>query len=278
MSRIELSVFGCDIRIECMDDRAESLVRGNYGSLKNVAKDPRVFYRITRGEASEGLLIERNGSPCPMLARDDYDFLYMLEKDVTIETQKLRPDLFFVHAAILELDGHSMALVAPSGHGKSTTAWGLLHYGFKYVSDELAPIDLTTIRVHPFPHALCLKSLPPNDFPLPDETIFTAYTAHVPTDCLPSQTALETLPLRIIFFLRFEPENSRPVLKPAGKAEATVQLLRNALNPLAHQSDGLDAAIRIVSNVHCFELLSSNLQLTCELIKSSFRNTFSAPR
>jgi hypothetical protein len=194
----------------------------------------------------------------------------MFEKDMIIETQKLRPDLYFVHAAVLELNGHALALVAPSGYGKSTTAWGLLHHGFTYLSDELAPVHVTAMQVHPFPHALCLKTVPPNDYPIPKETIFTARTAHVPTQFLPCQPTMESITLEAIYFVRFVAEISEPVLKTMGKGEAAARLFTNALNPLAHSGEGLDGAIEIASRTRCFELLSSNLKPTCELIKSTF--------
>ena len=269
MNVIDLSVFDCDIRIECVDRQAESLLNSNYGWFKQSIQDPQISYRITREGAGERRLITRNGA-CPALARDDGEFLYMFEKDMTIETQKLRPDLYFVHAAVLELDGHTLALVAPSGCGKSTTAWGLLHHGFTYLSDELAPVHLTAMHVHPFPHALCLKTVPPNEYPMPKETIFTTRTAHVPTQFLPCQTTMESITLEAIFFVRFVGEISEPVLKAMGKGEAAARLFTNALNPLAHSGEGLDGAIEIASRTRCFELLSSNLMPTCELIKSTF--------
>ena len=268
MNIIELSVFDCDIRVECLDRQAESLLNSNYGWFKQPVEDAHITYRITREDPAGGRRIARNGA-CPELARDDADFLYMFEKDMTIETQKLRSDLYFVHAAVLELDGCALALVAPSGYGKSTTAWGLLHHGFKYLSDELAPVHLTAMQVHPFPHALCLKTVPPNEYLLPEETIFTTRTAHVPTQFLPCQTTMDSLPLEAIFFVRFIGEISEPVLKPIGKAEAAVRLFTNALNPLAHTGDGLDGAIEIASRTRCFELHYSNLKTTCELIKST---------
>jgi hypothetical protein len=269
MNIIEMSVFDCDIRVECADRQAESLLDSNYGWFKQPVKGAQITYRVTRPDTAEGFSITRNGA-CLELARDDGDFLYMFEKDMTIETQKLRPDLYFVHAAVIELRGRALALVAPSGHGKSTTTWGLLHHGFKYLSDELAPVDLTTMQVHPFPHALCLKAVPPGDYPLPSETIYTTYTAHVPTECLPSETTERMIPLEAIFFVRFVAEVSAPVLRPLGRAEAAVRLFTNALNPLAHTGEGLDGATEIVSNTRCFELLFSNLKPTCELIKSTF--------
>ena len=269
MNIIDLSVFDCDIRVECLDREAESLLNSNYGCFKQSVRDPQISYRITREGTGEERLIARNGAD-PELARDDDEFLYMFEKDITIETQKLRPDLYFVHAAVLELDGRALALVAPSGYGKSTTTWGLLHHGFKYLSDELAPIDLEAMQVHPFPHALCLKTVPPDEYPLPKETIFTARTLHVPTQFLSGPTTLDSIPLEAIFFVRFVSDIFEPVLRTMGTGEAAARLFTNALNPLAHSGEGLDGAIEIASRTRCFELWSSNLTATCELIKSAF--------
>jgi hypothetical protein len=274
MDVLEFSVFDCGIRVESLDRPAASLLTSNYSWFKQAFEKRHITYRITRPGTREDRLITRDGA-YPVLAQDDGDFLYMFEKDMTIEAQKLRSDLYFVHAAVVELDGHALALVAPSGYGKSTTTWGLLHHGFKYLSDELAPVHFTAMQVHPFPHALCLKTLPPNEYPLPEETIFTTRTAHVPAQFLPCETLSETVPLQAIFFVRFIDEIPDPVLKPMAKGEAAARLFTNALNPLAHSGEGLDGAIEIVSKTHCFELLSSNLTSTCELIKSTFLSSLS---
>lgn len=269
MNIIDLSVFDCAIRVECWDRQAGALLTSNYGCFKQSIREPQISYRIIREGASEERLIARNGA-FPVLARDNSEFLYMFEKDITIETQKLRSDLYFLHAAVLELDGRALALVAPSGYGKSTTTWGLLHHGLKYLSDELAPICLETMQVHPFPHALCLKEVPPENYPLPRKTIFTTRTAHVPTQFLPGATIMECVPLEAIFFVQFIADISDPVLRPLGKGKAAAHLFTNALNPLAHTGEGLDGAIEIASRTRCFEMSLANLTPTCELIKSVF--------
>ena len=97
----------------------------------------------------------------------------------------------------------------------------------------------------------------------------------MPAQFLPCETLSETIPLQATFFVRFVGEISEPVLKPMAKGEAAARLFTNALNPLAHSGEGLDGAIEIVSNTHCFELLSSNLMSTCELIKSTFLSSLS---
>jgi len=45
---------------------------------------------------------------------------------LTIELQKLRSDLYFLHAAVLGFKGKACLLVAPSGGGKSLTTWGVI--------------------------------------------------------------------------------------------------------------------------------------------------------
>lgn len=120
------------------------------------ASVPAISYRVERGHAEGSLYISRAGA-CTLISRNDADFLFLFEKDLTIELQYQRPDLFFVHAAVVERDGKAVVLAAPSGTGKSTLTLALLHAGFRYLSDELAPFDLVTLQVMPYPHALCLR-------------------------------------------------------------------------------------------------------------------------
>ena len=87
MNIIDLSVFDCDIRVECVDRQAESLLNGNYCWFKRSVQDPRISYRITPEDGGEGRLITRNGG-CLELARDDGEFLYMFEKDMTSSRRK----------------------------------------------------------------------------------------------------------------------------------------------------------------------------------------------
>jgi hypothetical protein len=272
MDPIELSVFDCNIRIECPDDYARSLLVANYGWFQMQSKEPQLRYFINRERASQEFMITRDDVE-PLLASDDGEFLFQFEKDMTIQLQKLRRELYFLHAAALEFAGRSFLLVAASGGGKSTTAWGLLHQGFRYLSDELAPVSLESMEVQPYPHAICLKKEPPKPYFLPDRTVYTSKTMHVPTKFLPSEVGRGPTPLLAIFFLQ-GPRSSAPGIKLISKAEAAARLFANALNPLAHAGEGLDGAIEIVRRKPCFELTIADPSATVALVNNTVQSLF----
>jgi hypothetical protein len=192
--------------------------------------------------------------------------LFLFEKDVTMALQRVRSDLYFVHAAVLDWAGYAVMLVGASGAGKSTTTWALLHHGFRYCSDELGPVDLQTLEVYPYPHALCLKEVPPAAYPLPAQTLYTPSTLHIPTVALPSAPCTDPRRLAAIFFTQYCPEAAAPMVRPLRPAEAAVRLFAHALNPLAHAEEGLDGAIALVTCCRCFALHTAALPATCALV------------
>ena len=257
------------MRARCDDPELARLLEHNFGQLAALDPGPAAAdldYALRR-EAG-GFVLERSHAE-PLPARELGDLLYLLEKDVTVELQKLRRDLYFLHAAALATRDAALLVVGRSGAGKSTLAWALSHHGFRYLSDELAPIDLDRLEVHAYPHALCLKAAPPEPYALPPSTLATAWTLHVPASELPGGVG-EPARLAAIFFLESDWSAPRePALRPISAAEAGARLLANALNPLAHVADGLDPAIAIAQRVRRFELRSGSLERTCALVAST---------
>jgi hypothetical protein len=264
------TVLGCNVTVQCKDAEARALLMTNYGHMQRSHDAADLTYAVGRQQASAAFFIARGGQE-PLLASDDGEFLFVFEKEMTIALQTFRQDLYFVHAAVLEYAGNALMLVAESGGGKSITSWALLHHGFRYLSDELGPVDLKTLEVYPYPHALCLKNEPPPAYPLPKRTLYTSRTLYVPTGDLPSGVASTPIPLGTIFFLYYCPEASSPAVRPTSKAEAGARLYAHALNPLAHPEDGLDGAIDIVTGSSCFELLTADLPTTCRLVKTTMK-------
>ena len=212
MPLFRFSLFGQLVLVACETDEPAALLDAVYGAFacpdEPAAPGDALAYTIG-GSSAGGFLLQREGE-APVHAANDGMLLFHLEQDLTVELQKRRSDLYFLHAAALERDGRAVLLVAESGAGKSTTAWGLLHHGFRYASDELAPVDLSTGTVHGFPHALCLKAEPPAAYPLPVGVLRTSRTLHVPVHLLPSPLAPTPLPVHAIVFLRYHPRATGP--------------------------------------------------------------------
>src|SRR5262245_3158570 len=264
---LSFDFFGIEVEVATADPDCKALLAGNYGSFATRAQSPALTYSVNK--CGDGAFEISRGAEYSLLASDDGDLLFQLEKEITIEIQKLRPDLYFLHAAVLEYHGLGLMLVAQSGGGKSTTAWALSHHGFRYLSDELAPINLKTMQVLPYPHALGLKNLPPSSYSLPPETIYTSRTFHVPVEALPGGEQTAPTCLAAVFFVSYRPEQKLPCAIPISRAEAAVRLFANALNPLAHPSEGLDGVLEIAARCSSFELVTSDLPQTCTVVKET---------
>ena len=258
-------LLNVNVAVSCPRPELQSLVNAHWGYMANGAAPADLAYSISRSEPNSPIAISRAGQPTNWTS-DEGQFLYELEGDATVEIQLIRGDLYFLHAAVAEVGGEAYLLVAESGGGKSTTLWGLLHHGWRYLSDELAPIDLATMKVHAYPRALCLKTQPPQAYPLPAATVETPRTLHVPVRQLPAVSQLESCPLAAIYFVTYCPDAGGPAIRPISTGEASARLYANTLNQLAHANAGLDAAIRIAQTIPSFALDTADLAATCALV------------
>jgi hypothetical protein len=217
---------------------------------------------VVGGMHDSSLLYIARGDEPRLSARDPGELLYLFDKDLTIELQRRRAHLYFIHAAVVARSDTALVLTAPSGSGKSTLTCALLTHGFRYLSDELAPIDLASMYVHAYPHALHLKRPPPPPYALPTGAIETPWGWHVPGTGLPREPLRDPIRIGAICFIdRSGALPPRPT--PVTRASAAARLFANALNPLAHANDGLDAAVAIAEAVPCYELDTSSLPQAC---------------
>ena len=265
VTKFEFRFLDVPICVECDDDDVVTIVRAKFGAFSTTAtRAEAACYLIQR--KGPGWLLLRDGQSA-VETDDPAELLFCLEKDLCILLQRRRPDLLFLHAAALERNGKVFLLAGDSGHGKSTTAWGLLHYGFKYLSDELSPIELHSLSVLPYPQALCLKTAPPDTFPFPEDAVLDlGSTLQVPVVALPTGMTATPCRLAAVFFVRYDAALTHPRIRALGHAEAAARAYVAALNLLAHPARGIDAVIRLVSQVPCLSLQASELVATCEAV------------
>jgi len=266
-----LKIFQQTISIDSDSNFLNNIIEKNFSAfILNNFKSSQcdISYHISVNNKHTEYKIVRN-QEVTIVCHDPGLFVFNLEKDITIEIQHLCNELFFMHGAALEKNNELLLLTGRSGAGKSTTTWGLLNNGFNYLSDELAPINLDTMQVSPYPHAVCLKKHPPL-YPLPEKTLITERTMHVPVETLPCEVHLESFPLTKVILVEYSVDNSKPQLTKLSKAEACMNIYTNALNQLAHENDGLGAASKIAENCDVYSLQAAQLDKTCDLIKTLF--------
>jgi hypothetical protein len=187
------------------------------------------------------------------------DILHQIDNELAYILENARPDLYFVHAAALAIDGRALLLVGESGAGKSTTSYAFAASGVEYLSDELAPMEPETGRVHPYPRAICLKKDPPHPLSVPADHLRTEWTLHVGAASLSATVRDQPAVLDRIYFVKYSLGHAAATLRPMSRGEAALRLYEGALNQLAHPNMGLDDTLRLVRRAECFELLSAGV-------------------
>jgi hypothetical protein len=256
------------VRIDCASPALARLVAANFQAMVAApAAGPVDFHYAI--DVRDGGWVLHAPEGATFVAGGLDDLIFDLEKHLTVALQRRCPELVFLHAAALARGGRAWLLAGDSGAGKSTTTWALLHHSWRYLGDELAPVDLASGRVHPYPRALCLKRRPPSAYPLPEAVLDLGRTLHVPPDALPG--AVETRPCVLggILFVRYRAGLDAPTLRPLGRAEACARLYVVTLNALAHPAHGLDAARRLVEHLPCHALECDDLPAACQLLGRS---------
>jgi hypothetical protein len=250
---LTLSACGCAFVVRCSDCRTVALIGSAFGGLiarESASGAPVRCYRIERRRFHPWFRVD-DGRSSVLLANEDA-LIFYIDKDITLTLQHERRDLFFLHAAVVALGCRGIVFPALSGAGKSTLTLALTTHGFGYVSDELAPMDLSAMTVQPYPHAICLKAQMPAPYSVPVGTLQCGRRLHVPVEALLFRPRPGPLPVAAFMFLRRRPGGN--VVRPVSAGAAAIRLLAHALNPLAHAGDGLDAAVSLSRTVPSFEI------------------------
>jgi HprK-related kinase A len=181
-----------------------------------------------------------------------------------------------LHASSLELDGQAMILPGDPGSGKTLLTAGLLTRGWSYLCDEFALLDPWTGTVHPYPRALCIKEpsfrvvrhlgLPlscgtPYHKPTKGRVAFLN-----PLDADPDIVGRPS-PVRWVVFPRYTP-GAKPTLRRMARSHAVYLLARQCFNIRVDQSRGLASLSAVARSADCYELVSGDIDATCDLVES----------
>lgn len=193
------------------------------------------------------------------------------------EIPQTLPEYLHLHASVLERDGKAVVFPGPPGCGKSTLAVGLVATGWRYLCDEFALVHTQTLRVHPYPRAICVKegafsALKQLGIEIAQDRVFCkGAKGRVillrPLDIRPDAVG-RAGEVAAVIFPSYTP-GAEPSLIPIRRAEAAFALHAVCFNLLGCRAVGLDVIVGLIRKASCFRLVSGDLRRTCEMIDSA---------
>jgi hypothetical protein len=187
-----------------------------------------------------------------------------LEADLAARAAESR-DYVMLHAAALERDGRILLVPGESGSGKSTVAAALLKRGFRYQSDEFAPLS-ADLTVWPYPLPLRLRetslrvlpdlapevTIGPQAFRVDGEWVFHGLPA-------PSLVLSEgRRPVGAVLFPRRTTGIPTPI-RPLKAGPAALELMACTINGHVLGERGFHVAVDLVAGVPSYELARGDL-------------------
>ncbi len=172
-----------------------------------------------------------------------------------------------VHAAVIEKHGRVAMLPGAPGSGKSTLAAGLVHCGWRLLSDELALIRRDDGRVVPLARPINLKNesidvlkafAPDAVFsdPVADTVKGTVALMRAPDDSLTRVD--ESAPIGWIVFPRWR-AGAAAAFTPFSKAAGLIGIGHHAMNYSLHGAQGFGLLSEILERSSCHRFVYANL-------------------
>ncbi len=193
------------------------------------------------------------------------DLMPVVNRAVVTAFIRARPDLVWLHAGAVQLDGRALAVVGPWGHGKSTIATSLLKRGWTYLSDDVAPFDPSNLAIHPFPEVPRVRQGPGTL--LDRESVATLHKVDVGL----SDAAIARTPATCagLIFPVYQSEGpNRFSLCPPSRAALLV--LEGCLSFAHHREAALRFAASLAQTVPAFHLSYSDVESAADELTTMF--------
>jgi len=180
-----------------------------------------------------------------------------------------------IHAAVVEREGCSLILPGEAGSGKSTLCAGLIHHGWRLLSDEVAVIRPSDGCLLPVPRPVSLKGggIEALRRMAPEACLGPVWprtpkgrVAHL----LPPTTSVQRMdePARPawIVFPQFQP-GAGCRIQPLGKADTLLHCAGNAFNYSILGRQGFEVLAGVIDDCQGYEMLFDDLRAAVETLE-----------
>lgn len=177
------------------------------------------------------------------------EFLPLMKDEVRLQFMRARPDLLWMHAGAIERAGGALLLAAKSGQGKSTLSTYLCGHGWKFLSDDIAPIRMDTDIVIPFPQLPVRRLHPGRE--VGEGELHMLERETVPVS--PVGVRRDDTDIRGIVFIEYV-KGADAKLVTLDQGSAAIEILRNATNFWDHKSAAVERAAHLVGRIVMYRL------------------------
>ncbi len=180
------------------------------------------------------------------------------------------PELYYVHAAVVEVQGVGVVFPGLSRAGKSTLALACLARGARYVSDELLAYEPASARARAFPRALKIRDVCVGFFPGfaahfagSGEGRFLSFAA------LPDDVVAQTVRIGGVAIPTWSGPGGPTELQPISPGEALLALASSSLNFGTHRARSVDCLTSLVRDARVWRLLWSDPGLAAQELEEA---------
>lgn len=173
-----------------------------------------------------------------------------------------------LHSAVIERNGHAVILPAPPGSGKSTLCAGLIHAGWRLVSDEMAVVARDgSGRIWPLCRPVSLKNqsiavmqawAPQATFNRITVNTTKGTVTHMQAPSAHVARMHESTRARWVIFPRWQ-AGAAAQLTPRSRARSAIELGRNAFNAQRLGEDGFKLLADLVERCDCHDFQYAQL-------------------
>jgi hypothetical protein len=187
--------------------------------------------------------------------------LGFLEQQIRARFMEFQPALHWVHAGAVERRGGAIILPGATLRGKSTLVAALCAHGWRYLSDEAAPIDLDKGEVFPFPRTLGMRVSPKKWLdPGAAARLDKRQVRFSEPEVAPGPALL-----RAIVFPEYD-GRSRAKLAPYPAGSALHELIRTSMNFRDHATTALRGLGDLVGRIPAYRLAFSDANEAAQVI------------
>ncbi len=233
-----------------------TLIRWFYAMLE--PQPSFIVHQVTISQSAGDYIIQ-SGETVHKAIREQFWLLQAVKYEIVMGLVRARPDLLWFHAGAVANDTGAVVFAAPGGSGKSTLVAWLCQQGWRYMSDDVLPLELATGNILPFPQTprvrqnigKLVSSDRLSEVPKFDVTLELDLICRSP------------LPIQAIVFPSFDRQISAQIL-PCSSGSAALELLRNCINFTDHKQAAIQQICEIVKYLPAFRLSFSNTERAFE--------------